>query len=366
MDTFHQLACLLKEKHPQVYGKHVYTTATGNDVTVGLGKGCGGGKKPASLGTRLEWRYNEVFRRGKVLAEKARVAASGDKGEPEKKRNKGGRPKRSEGVDTHMLDPLLTQLEKEELTGLLEGVDSMSEAELLCVMKYEKAGALVQDVIFNGSFSSAKAHYPAFFSQTCYLRNLFSSICTEKDIFLETEKNLLSEMNFLDEYLFSTVKQEVYGAVAEAKIRADEEGSKACFFFTLLRSLADVWEEDIEKVFFYTDKERTCRDAAVPHLVIVDGDYENMSLYVDRTLIFGQLSLSSGIPCLIAAQYLANLSYDEGAICLMTFLQQEICDLGRLETKKGQGKSLKKLSVYQAKKNKIIIRMYRGNAKLNV
>jgi hypothetical protein len=50
----------------------------------------------------------------------------------------------------------------------------------------------------------------------------------------------------------------------------------------------------------------------------------------------------------------------------MTFLQQEICDLGRLETKKGEGKKLKKLSVYQAKKNKIIIRMYRGNARLNV
>jgi hypothetical protein len=366
MDTFRQLGWLLKEKHPQVYGEHVYTTATGKNVTVGLGKGCGGGKKPVDLGTRLDWRYYEVFRRGKVLADNARVAAGGDNGEPEKKRNKGGRPKKLVGVDTQMLDPLLTKLEKEELAKLLQGVELMSEEEKSDVMKYERAGALIQDTIFRSSFSAAKAMYPTFFSQTSFLRTLFTSICTEKDIFLETEKNLLSEMNLLDEYLFSTVKQEKYQAVTAAKTRSEEEGSKACFFFTLLRSLADVWEDDFEKVFFFTDKERTCRDAAVPHLVILDGDYENMSLFVDRTLIFGQLTLASAIPCLIAAQYLGNLCYDEGAICLMTFLQQEICDLGRLETKKGEGKKLKKLSVYQAKKNKIIIRMYRGNARLNV
>lgn len=233
------------------------------------------------------------------------------------------------------------------------------------MMTFEKGGALIQHQIFHHSFSSAKAHYPIFFRSTLHLKALFSSICFEKDIFYETESNLASEMGFLDEYLFTSVKESVYRAVADARVQADVAGSKAGFFFALLQTLALHWEEDLEKVFFNTDKSQNCRDVPVPHLVIQDMDYQNICLFVDRTLVFGQLTLSTAIPCLIAAFYMANLCFDEGAQCLTAFLQQELCNLGRLDGKKrGVGKKQKKLSLYQAKKDKIIVRQYRGLTRL--
>jgi hypothetical protein len=359
---FGVLANLLKDKHPQVFGAKKVTMCTGKEVSIGMGKFLGGIKRPADLDKRLDTRYYEVFRRGKVIADNAHVKAGGANGEPEKKRNRfqGGRPKKLDGVDTLKLDPLLTQLERKELTEILTGVESLSEADLSEVMKYDSVGALIQDEIYNHSFSAAKAMCPIFFNQPTFLRSLFCSICTDKDIFRETEVNLASEMGILDEYIFSKLRPEVYQTVADAKAQSDEEGSKATFFFALLKTLAEHWEEDFEQVFFFTDQEQVCRNVAVPHLVIQDRDYKNMSLWVDRTLILGQLSLSSGIPCLIAAHYMGNLCYNTAAPCLMNFLQQEICDLARLANRKGDGKKLKKLSIYQAQKNKIIVRMYRG------
>jgi hypothetical protein len=129
--------------------------------------------------------------------------------------------------------------------------------------------------------------------------------------------------------------------------------------------LAEHWEEDIETVFYNTSKDQTCRDVPGPHLVIQDNDTLNICLFIDRTLILGKLTLSTAIPSLIAAHYMGNLCYDEGAPSLMAFLQQEICDLGRLSKKRGEQKKLKKLTVYQAKKSKILVREYRGMSRLN-
>jgi hypothetical protein len=159
--------------------------------------------------------------------------------------------------------------------------------------------------------------------------------------------------------------QKAYQVVADARTLSNEEGSNASFFFALLKTLAEHWDEDFEKVFFMTDKDQNCRDVAVPHLVIQDRNYGNICLFIDRTLVFGQLSLSSAIPTLIAAHYMANLCYEEKALVFMTFLQQEVCDLGRLEKKRGEAKKIKNLSVYQNKKSKIVVRMYRGMTRIN-
>jgi hypothetical protein len=316
------------------------------------------------LGKRLDARYYEVFRRGKINANKEAATTLHDsQGEPEKKRPRGGRPKALAEVDVFKLDPTLTQLEHVEMAQLLSTAESLTEANLLSVLAFERAGALVQHEIYNQSFSSAKASYPFFFKSPCYLRALFSSICVDKDIFSEVEKSFSDEMKILDEFLFTTVTSEEYQPIAEARAQSGEGGSKAAFYFALLRSLSGHWEEVFEKVFFEVEVDM-CRDVPEPHLVIPDKDLSNICLYVDRTLIFGQLSLSTAIPCLIAVSYMGNMCYNEEVSSLMAYLQQELCDLGRQENRRGEAKKMKKLKNFQAKKSKIIIRQSRGATRL--
>jgi hypothetical protein len=116
-------------------------------------------------------------------------------------------------------------------------------------------------------------------------------VCIEKDVFQEVDTSLSAEMDLLDEFLFISVKPEEYKAVTAARKQSQDEGSNATLYFALFRTLAAYWEEDLAKIFFLTDKEETCRDVPAPHLVIKDNDYRNIHLYLDRTMIFGQLSM---------------------------------------------------------------------------
>jgi hypothetical protein len=104
-------------------------------------------------------------------------------------------------------------------------------------MTYEKAGKLIQDELFNHSFSAAKAQFPVFFTSHKNIRVLFMSICMRKDIFYEVETNLASEMKWLDEYLYSKVEQDVYQTVANGRAQG-RDSQKLCantdtFFYTL-------------------------------------------------------------------------------------------------------------------------------------
>jgi hypothetical protein len=158
----------------------------------------------AHLGKRLDARYYEVFRRGKINTNKdAAVPPNVGQEEPVKKRPRGGRSKALGEIDVFKLDPALTPLENAEMTELLSNTDSLTEEDLLSALAFERGGALVQHRIYNSSFSSAKAYYPFFFKSPCHLRTLFSSICIDKDIFSEAEKCFSDEMKILDEFLFA-------------------------------------------------------------------------------------------------------------------------------------------------------------------
>jgi hypothetical protein len=139
---YSQLADLLKERHPQEFGTKGIRLPSGKQVAVAQKRGRGGARASEQLEKRLSYRYYEVFRRGKL-------AVSKEKGETEKKKAKGGRPKVLGGIDIHKLDPCLTQDEKEELSELLLCADDLQEGEIISLLKYDKAGALVQDHIFN-------------------------------------------------------------------------------------------------------------------------------------------------------------------------------------------------------------------------
>jgi hypothetical protein len=108
-------------------------------------------------------------------------------------------------------------VEKCKLADLLKDAESLSEEDVSSLMIYEKVGKLIQDELFNHSFSAAKAQFPVFFTSHKNIRALFMSICMKKDIFYEVETNLASEMKWLDEYLYSKVKEEVYQTVANGR-----------------------------------------------------------------------------------------------------------------------------------------------------
>jgi hypothetical protein len=95
----------------QEFGIRGVQLGTGKQVAVGKPRGRGGAKakEPEQLGVRLSYRYYEIFRRGKVNADKERVTHGEEQGEPEKKKPRGGRPKNQEDIDSHKLDPALTQ-----------------------------------------------------------------------------------------------------------------------------------------------------------------------------------------------------------------------------------------------------------------
>jgi hypothetical protein len=96
--------------NPQEFCEHGVVVETQKEVAVGLGRGYGGGPvAQKDLGIHLSRRYYEIFKRGKLNDEKQIVSQNGSIGEPEKKKPRGGRPKLIDGVDTHKLNPLLSQ-----------------------------------------------------------------------------------------------------------------------------------------------------------------------------------------------------------------------------------------------------------------
>jgi hypothetical protein len=207
--------------------------------------------------------------------------------------------------------------------------------------------------------SAAKALAPSFFQTPVHLQHLFYSISLNQDIFGNSRKCLKIEMEVMEEFLLDELpageKTQLIDSMHKRKERPNEH------ILCILRLLATVWEQDLDRVVFVTEKEDDCRkDCPEPHLVVPMGDVNKLALYVDHTLIFRDMDWPTAIASLVAVHHLASLQYSDQCVLLKTYLQQEVCDLGKDNSRKRK-KVLKKLDLLQTKKRAILSRKYRSN-----
>jgi hypothetical protein len=349
------LAQLLAKKHPLEYGSvDVERDEGGHEDTLASERNRGGVKGNANLGKRLHGRYYEVF----VRRRNDKNRAESTEGEPEKK-NTRGRPKAIHGIDPHKLSPKLMPAERIKKTKMLEDAESLDLEARCKIYKFEEAGSLVQHQMYAQSMSAAKASAPSFFCTTDHLQQLFLSISYQSDIYEQARKFLKSEMSIMEEYLLDELpageKTRLIKSIHESKEKPNEH------VFCLLKLLAAVWKQDLDRVVFVTEKEEDClKDCPEPHLVIAMGDVTQISLFVDHTKIFTCMDWPTAIASLIAVHYLANLHYGEECMLLKTYLQQEVCRLGKdIAQKRKRG--LQQLDVLQRKKRDIAKRKYKAD-----
>jgi hypothetical protein len=347
------LAQMLAQKHPLEYGTvEVARDESGREDTLASERHRGGVKGNANLGKRLHSRYYEVFQRRRN--EQNRV--DGTVEEPEKK-NPRGRPKLVRGIDPHKLSPKLSPAEKTTKTKMLEDAESLDFEARCQIYQFDQAGSLVQHQMYAQSLSAAKASAPSFFQTSVHLQQLFHSISFQTDIFEQSRKSLKSEMSIMEEYILDELpagqKTQLIASMHHSKEKPNEH------VLCILQLLATIWEQDLDRVVFVTEKEEDClKDCPEPHLVVPMGDVTQIALFVDHTKIFSCMDWQTAIASLIAVHYLANLQYGEGCMLLKTYLQQEVCGLGKdnAQTKK---KGLTKLNLLQTKKRDILKRKYR-------
>jgi hypothetical protein len=224
---------------------------------------------------------------------------------------------------------------------------------------FEQGGALIQHEIFAHSLSAAKALAPSFFQTPVHLQHLFFSISLNQDIFEKSRKCLKIEMEVMEEFLLDELpageKTQLINSMHKRKEKPNEH------IFCILRLLATVWDQDLDRVVFVTEKEDDClKNCPEPHLVVPMGNVNKLALYVDHTLIFRDMDWPTAIASLVAVHHLASLQYSDQCVLLKTYLAQEVCDLGKdnsLKRKKG----LRKLDSLQTKKRDILTRKYRAN-----
>lgn len=351
-----QLASILGQKHPRNYGTvDVATMGSGKKEDLGGDKGTGGMHGNKFLGKRIHDRYYDLFLRQRQAITRSQEVVT--EGEPPKKKA-GGRPKRIDGVDSNKMHPKLTSEEKIEKTTLLENAEDQNFEERSAAYKFNVAGSVVQLEMISSSVSSAKALAPSFFQSSIHLENLFFSISLSNNIFEKTRNHLQEEIQVLEEFLLDELLPGKKTSLIQSMLEKKDNPSKHAF--NTLRLLAEVWEQNIDRLIFIAEKDDQClKDCPEPHLVASLGDLNNLALYVDQTRILDCLDVPSGLAALIAVHFLANLQYGKECLLLKEYLQREVMELGQtFDVPKHRKKELRQLISFKNKKRDIVRRIY--------
>jgi hypothetical protein len=348
------LASILARKHPRNYGSVEVSVVDGRESTLAGERNAGGLNGNANLGNRLDKRFYEVFLRKKNALSRAKAHSTE---EPPIKQKKG-RPKVIPGMDSHKMYPNLTEQEKLEKTASLKAAEDLDPEARTEVYKYEGSGSVIQHTIISSSVSSAVELAPAFFQSSIHLQKLFFDVSQNNDIFKKSRENLKFEMRVLEEFLLDELPSGNKTDLIESMLRKDSNPANHAFF--LLRSLADIWDQKIDKLIFVAEKDNEClKECPEPHLVASLGDLRSLSLYVDHTKILDCLDVPTGLAALIAIHFLANLEYGKDCRLLKEYLQREVLDLGdKFIAPRGQKMQLRKLNLFQTRKRDIVKKMH--------
>jgi hypothetical protein len=195
-----------------------------------------------------------------------------------------------------------------------------------------------------------------FFQSPVHLQRLFYSISFNEDIFEKARHNLKGEMDTMEEFLLDELpmgeKSGLLDSIHSRKERPNEH------VLCLLRHLASLWDQNLDRVVFVAEKDNEClKECPEPHLVVPMGDVTNIALFVDYTKIYSCMDWPTAFASLIAVHYLADLQYGGECSLLKTYLEEEVCDFAKdiTRTKK---KVLKKLTILQTKKRKILLKKH--------
>jgi hypothetical protein len=355
------LAAILAQKHPRNYGSVDIAVDEDREQVLAGDKGTGGLQGNVNLGNRLHKRFYEVFMRKKNARSRAKDPDPLET--VQKKTKSGGRPKVIHGMDYHKMYPQLTEEEKLEKADLLKGAEDQDFEERVKVYKFEAGGSLIQHELISSSVSSAKEVAPAFFQLPIHLENLFFTVSHSNNIFEKSRRHMKFEMRVLEEFLLDELPSGGKTSLIEAIRLHSKNDNSSKHAFCMLRSLADLWEQNFDQLIFVSEKDDAClKDNPEPHLVAPLGDLTNLSLYVDHTKIMDCLDFPTGLAALIAIHFLAHLEYGKGCMLLKQYLQREVLELGlKFIMPRGQKMELRKLNFFQTKKRDIVKQMHRVN-----
>ena len=117
-------------------------------------------------------------------------------------------------------------------------------------------------------------------------------------------------MEILEAFLLLETKEEERRELRLRKKEKEEKGLNGSYVYFLFKTLAHLWDEDIDLLLFLVEEKNSClRGVPEPHAVVTHGDMANISIYSDSTEIMRHLDLGSALVAIIALHFLTFVKY---------------------------------------------------------